>query len=220
MGSRAEYLQRRASGFASTKPPEPATEKPARKKKDKRRRTRAEDGRFQNGVYGMQTKLSVSETREQLEKLLQKHGCDRFGYVTDTTTKLTTVQFRCQSRTIRFVLSLPQPETFSTRIVHGQVRNLPKAIIERRHEQALRARWRAIYCGIKAKIVLVEAGIESMEEAFLAAVVNESTGLTIADHLRRGDLLPQLTAGAVREVEAELLPPARANGAAHAEAMA
>jgi hypothetical protein len=69
--------------------------------------------------------------------------------------------------------------------------------------QAERSRWRALLLSIKAKLVSVESGIETFEDAFMAHVVmpdggtvSEHVGKRIADAYRTQTMVPLLPAPA------------------------
>lgn len=75
------------------------------------------------------------------------------------------IGFQYQNRLIRFVLRLPDARELWT--PKGRTpRNLSAA-----HEQVTRQQWRALALAIKAKLELVESGITTFEQEFLAHVV-------------------------------------------------
>lgn len=190
----------------------PAPEKPV-KKKVKKGKKRV---RFGEGKYGFSTRIPVAKSREQIEALLQKYQCTQFGWMTDSTTNVTTIQFRCRDRLIRFTLELPTPEQFAVRCFKSGTRKLPPEHVALRHEKALRARWRAITQGIRAKLILVDYGISTFEDAFLAETVDSESGMTVGELIRERRLLPGLPPAAVRTPDA--LPPARRRGIVEARA--
>jgi hypothetical protein len=161
--------------------------KPKRKKKVRRTR-------FGEGKFGFSTKIPVARSREQIEQMLQRYQCDQFGWMTDSRTNRTTIQFRCRDRMIRFQLELPRQEEFEVtqRCFKRGVRKLPAEHAAMRHEKAVRARWRAITQGIKAKLILVDYGISQFEDAFLAETIDPTSGKTVGTLIREGALLPAL----------------------------
>lgn len=69
-------------------------------------------------------------------------------------------------------------------------------------EQEARRIWRVLAWNLKARLEAVEEGVETFEEAFLAHLLDETTGETVFEQLARtgrvelGEpLLPQLEAG-------------------------
>jgi hypothetical protein len=189
----------------------PAPEKPVKKKAKKRTRQK-----FGQGQYGTGTKRTVAETREQIEALLARYGCSRFGFVNDSATNKSTVQFRCRSRTIRFVLELPEVEQLAE--MPDRTGRPSAELLKKRHDKALRGRWRALYAAIKAKLVLVDYKIETFEEAFVGESVDESSGLTVNELIRQRRVLPELSATPEPGLSPELLPPARRRGIVEARA--
>lgn len=107
-------------------------------------------------AYAERTKVGVSQTRADIETALRKHGADAFGFSQDG--QIANLAFRLAGFTYRFRLTLPE------------------------QDQAARSRWRALFLVIKAKLEGVAAGIETMEEAFLAHTVMQD-GNTVGDWL-------------------------------------
>lgn len=120
-------------------------------------------------VYAEKTVVSVEKSRAEIERLLQKHGCDDFGYRNSRTK--AQVAFKMSDRTVRFDLDLPDPERF--RVSKGQRRVVRRtdAQVTKLWEQACRQRWRALALVIKAKLEAVEAGISTVEIEFLGHTV-------------------------------------------------
>lgn len=100
------------------------------------------------GQYAQYTKVPVSQTKAEIERILEKYKADQFGSATDAESGRAMIQFRFNTKVIRFEMTL---------------QNL--------NEQQVRQRWRALLLAIKSKLESVESGIESFEEAFLAHVV-------------------------------------------------
>ena len=112
--------------------------------------------------YAETTKVAPEKTRQEIEKLLAKHGAQSFAYA--SAPGRATVMFEAFERRIKFVVPLPKPS-------------------DRGAEQALRSRWRGLLLCIKAKLESVESRIESFDEAFLAHVVMPD-GQTVHEHVR------------------------------------
>lgn len=104
-------------------------------------------------VYAAGTKVSVMQSQFELRSMLAKYGASAEGMWTDGDQ--VTVAFRLNERNIKFKLSVPVGTT---------------AGIARQQ----RERWRALLLAIKAKLISVDSGIETFEEAFLAQVVMPS----------------------------------------------
>lgn len=100
------------------------------------------------GQFAQYTKVPISQTKSEIEHVLEKYKADQFGSATDSESQRALIQFRYSAKIIRFEMSLA---------------NL--------NDQQMRQRWRALLLSIKSKLESVESGIETFEEAFLAHVV-------------------------------------------------
>jgi hypothetical protein len=107
-------------------------------------------------LYAADTKVPVSQSRSEIEALLERHKAKQYGTAVDYDLRTARVQFRLHDRIVRFVISLPDPK---------------KLGVGKRLEQAERQKWRALLLVIKAKLESVENSIETFEQAFLANVV-------------------------------------------------
>jgi hypothetical protein len=101
-------------------------------------------------MYAQHTRVPVRQTKGDIEAVLGKYGADKFGITVEPGRAV--VLFQAHSRTVRFVLPLPE----------GQGDKI---------EQEARRRWRALLLCIKAKLESVASKIETFDEAFLAHVV-------------------------------------------------
>jgi hypothetical protein len=123
------------------------------------------------------TEVPVSRSRAEIEKLLkERNATNRLPIEIEAPEGATwaVVQFDLADRRIRFRVLVPGIKHFM-----GKEAQLERA--ERRHAQFEREVWRALFLVIKAKFVNVDAGIESMEEAFLAQTMTPD-GRTFAEH--------------------------------------
>lgn len=131
--------------------------------------------------YAATTRVPVSQSRAEIERLLERHKAKQFGTAVDYDLRQARVQFRMEDRIVRFSIALPDPK----KLGHGQ-----------RLEQAERQKWRALLLVIKAKLESVENGIETFEQAFLAEIVMPNDQVVsdllrpvIAESYRTGRLL-------------------------------
>lgn len=121
-------------------------------------------------MYAADTSVSVAKTRIELEEIVKRAGGKRFASISEDTQ--ANVLFELGDRRIMFELRLPNFATFETKKDRwGRTKKVTTEAAQRAWEQACRSRWRALHLTIKAKLVSVEAGIETVEEAFLAQVV-------------------------------------------------
>jgi hypothetical protein len=103
--------------------------------------------------------------------------------------------FEVANRRIQFVLPLPDPndEQFF-RIARRYERRSAEAA-RQKWEQACRQRWRALALAIKAKLEVVESGIATFEEEFLAYVVmpdGQTVGQHVLPHVEKAYLTNQM----------------------------
>ena len=129
--------------------------------------------------YANKTTVTVDRSRTEIERTLARYGATSFVYGWEGDKSM--IGFKADGRTIRFILPLPDREEFA----HGK-RRRTKEQIEKLIEQATRQKFRALALAIKAKLEMVESGITSFEEEFLAHIVlpsGETVGQWIAPQL-------------------------------------
>ena len=95
--------------------------------------------------YAEKTKVSISQSKGDIDKLVKKYGADAFGIM--EMSNQVQIVFRMVGRNLLFRLSLPESD------------------------QEQRSIWRALLLTIKGKLESAERGIESFEDAFLANIV-------------------------------------------------
>lgn len=127
--------------------------------------------------YASETSVPVDRSQREIEQLVLKAGATSFYRGQDGAKAL--IGFQLKERRIMFDLPLPQPDEFAFYERRGRkVKSAPHQV-EQMLEQAERAKWRALALCIKAKLVSVESGVESFEEAFLAQVVVPHDGRAV-----------------------------------------
>lgn len=129
--------------------------------------------------YAVETSVPVLRSREEIEVMLTKFGATSFAYANQVGK--STIMFEYGGRRIRFDLPLPKESTSS------------------KTEKSSRHRWRALLLSIKAKLVSVDTGIESFEQAFLAHIVladgstvHEASRPAIEQQYKTGRMTPLL----------------------------
>ena len=121
-------------------------------------------------AYATDTKVSIARTRAEIDALLEKAGATHIGSMTEPDAAL--VLFVLEGRRIAFRLPLPARDEFSVgKVNQHQERYRSEPEITKAWEKACRSRWRALLLCIRAKLESVEAGIETVDEAFLAHVM-------------------------------------------------
>ena len=133
--------------------------------------------------FAANTEVSAEKSRSEIERTLSRYGATAFMYGWEGSRAV--IGFRAHNRMLRFVL--PMPDKKAREFTHTRHENewsqreLSQAESEKRYEQAIRQRWRALALAIKAKLEAVDAGITEFESEFLAQIVLPN-GQTMADH--------------------------------------
>lgn len=117
-------------------------------------------------MYAKDTKVSVPQSRAEIERLLERAKASQYGTAVDYDLGKARVQFKLRDRIVRFTISLPDRK------------KLPAV----KFEQEERRRWRALLLVLKAKLEAVESAIETFEEAFLAHIVMPDDN-TVGHHI-------------------------------------
>jgi hypothetical protein len=147
--------------------------------------------------YAQATTVSSQRSREELERILARYGATAFAYAWEGT--LAVVAFKLHGRQYR--LTLPLPDRYDPAIRYTATRKTlrsPTAQAEA-FEQQVRQRWRALVLVVKAKLEAVEAGILTVESAFVAETVLPN-GQTV------GQWLPQPLEAALMTGQPPMLP--------------
>lgn len=98
-------------------------------------------------TFAEDTKVTVAETRQELETMLRKAGAIRIVHMDEPAEAM--VLFDLAGRLIRIRVVIPTDAS----------------------EQERKALWRALIMIIKAKLVAVDRGVSTVETEFLANVV-------------------------------------------------
>ena len=135
--------------------------------------------------YANKTTVTVDRSRTEIERTLARYGATSFVYGWEENKAM--IAFKANGRTIRFILPMPDREEFTH---GGSGRKRAQLQIKKAVEQAQKQRFRALALAIKAKLEMVETGITSFEEEFLAHIVlpsGETVGQWIAPQLGKLD---------------------------------
>jgi hypothetical protein len=147
--------------------------------------------------YASGTSVSVEKTEGEIKAVLRRYGATAMASFEGP--HYAVIAFEMKDRRITMRLPLPDKEADEFRRTPSkrQVRSADQQLAA--WEQACRARWRALFLCIKAKLESVESGIETFEDAFLAHI-QMPDGRTVSDHVRQrialayegGDMQPLL----------------------------
>lgn len=133
--------------------------------------------------YAQGTSVPVEKTKAEIETLLRKRGCSKFGSLEDGP--VAVVVFELNRKAIRFTMPLPKKEDFAYRKEKPTWHRLYTRKPEEQYrlwEQACRQKWRSLLLGIKAKFSNVDSGIATFEEEFMGRIVMPD-GRTVAEHV-------------------------------------
>lgn len=113
--------------------------------------------------YAQRTKVPVDHTRLEIEQMVKRYGAKGFSSSWLATGKdggKARVEFLCRDRHIRLTVGVPE------------------------NEQQARGKWRVLFLMVKAKLVAVDAGVVTFEEAFFADIVMPESGKTVWETAR------------------------------------
>ena len=131
-----------------------------------------------SGKFAKTTDVSVEKSKAEIEATVRRYGAD--GFMSGWADERATIQFRCQNRHVRFVITLPaRGEARFTERGYSMVDRTPSAATDL-WEQACRQKWRALALLVKAKLESVEAKIETFDSVFLSNIVLPD-GNTVGD---------------------------------------
>jgi hypothetical protein len=135
--------------------------------------------------FAESTDVPVSRTKAELEELLAQH--DARATAVFNSQDFAAIAFEMEGRRVMMKLHLPDPR--AREFTHGRINQhageieLTQARAKARHDKACRQKWRALLLAVKAKLVSVQEGVETFEDAFMAHVVMPD-GQTVADLVR------------------------------------
>lgn len=157
--------------------------------------------------FAQGTDVPVDRTRLELESLLRAYEAQAVAVFTSDDSN--AVAFEMRDRRILFKVRLPDRAsrafTHARSNQHNSEKQLSSGAAFNRWEKACRRKWRALLLAIKAKLVAVDEGIETFEEAFLAHVVlpdgqtvGELTRPRIATAYKENRMVPLMPSGAAQ----------------------
>lgn len=140
------------------------------------------------GKYAANTKVSVAQSRTEIERILNRYGIEEFFFA--TSVRGDGIGFSYKSRTIKFGIPLPKRNDFK-----------PTQSGEQDWKREVRRLYRVLVIALKAKLELVDAGLTTFEDEFLAQTcltggqtVGEALQPQIRAMLETGDM-PKLLPG-------------------------
>jgi hypothetical protein len=147
--------------------------------------------------YAEGTTVSVINSRMEVEKIILKYAGQSAAYSYGQMEGQAAVSLVAHGRRVRFTVPIPTLEEAKKGAMrkrdYYEVKDIPRR--QEWVDQESRRRWRCLVLAIKAKLEVVESGIATFEEEFLAHIVNPA-GQTVYEAIQ------QATANGQR-----LLPP-------------
>lgn len=147
--------------------------------------------------YAEGTIVPAVKSRLEIERMVLKYAGEgaEFAYVQKEDQ--ADIVFAAHGRRVRFTLPLPTMEEAKKGAMRKNSCWQVTEVAPRRAwvEKETMRRWRCLLLAIKAKLEVVESGIASFEEEFLAHVVNPA-GVTVYQAIKNAEngsrLLPPI----------------------------
>ena len=139
-----------------------------------------------SSAYGSTT-VPVERSQGEIRKLLVRSGAQRlaFGEERDETgQRWAAVTFQAGAHAVRMRVPLKLIDERAVNLKYSRARTRNRdEIRDQLYEQEERRIWRVLAWNLKARLVAVEEGVETFEEAFLAHLLDPRTGRTIYEQL-------------------------------------
>lgn len=133
---------------------------------------------------------------EEIRKILNRFGCQRFGVMTDNEKGELIIQFTYRDRDIHMAASF---QGYAAAWLKEHPYNVGRMRRTRQdHERKALQQAELSVCSvlrdwIKGQITAIECGILSFEGAFLGQILLPNSGMTVLEEVQRRKLLPALT---------------------------
>lgn len=159
------------------------------------------------------TTVPVEKSQGEIRKMLMKHGASRFAFGEerddDDGRRWAAVSFAYQAHAVRLRVPLRPVSERDVNAKYMRARSKTRdEVRDVLYEQEERRIWRVLAWNLKARMVAVEEGVETFEEAFLAHLLDQRTGQTIYEQLAHSGMV---------QLAAPLLALTAGGGADHAE---
>jgi hypothetical protein len=136
------------------------------------------------------TTTSGEKALGEIQKVLLKFGCNKFGNFTDYEAGTVTIQFEWNGRQVSFPASFKgyaaaylKEKPYSSRMRCTRAEHEAKAL-----DQGSIAVYSILRDWIKAQVTAVETGLISFEEVFMAHVILPN-GMRMIEHAKESKLL-------------------------------
>ena len=141
--------------------------------------------------YAENTSVPIERSKTEIERTLLRYGVEQFGYAVHTT-RGTGIMFVHKGRRINLNLPLPKRDNFNSSR-SGEIQ----------WQQEQRRLWRVLLLWLKANLELIDTGLISFEDIFLAqtCLPNGSTVSTMLnpqiDRMIEDGEIPKMLTGKI-----------------------
>ena len=128
------------------------------------------------------TAVPVEKSQGEIRKLLYQHRASNFAFteMQHEGQRWAAIDFVLHEQRVRIRVPLKNPNLAAVKAKAQRARTKSAADIEHEmFEQEAKRIWRVMFHTLKARLVSVEEGVETFEEAFLSHLVDPVTGMTM-----------------------------------------
>lgn len=142
------------------------------------------------------TEVPVVRSQTAILELLRGYRCQRMSFAEsrEGDTVRVGVEFVHRDHLVRLVVPLkpPSPQELNNKIRAARTKT-PEQVKEAMEDQEAKRVWRVLFHSLKARLVSIDSGLETFEQAFLPHIVDPATDHTIWERIA-----PRVEAGALR----------------------
>lgn len=146
--------------------------------------------------YATKTKVSVAQSKAEIEDTLNRFGIRNVGYFSDERSAI--IIFKREGQPYSISVDLPNPNDEEFKFTPARRHKRTDAEANAAWEQACRVKWRELALLIKAKLVAISNDAATFEDEFLAyamlpnnSTVGQWAKTQIADMVAQGQM-PEL----------------------------
>lgn len=143
------------------------------------------------------TTVDVTKSQGEIRKILTRFGAREFQFgegTGDDDRRWAGVTFKHAGHMVMIQAPLKEIDQQAVSNKHRRARTKSRDEVEQEFvEQENRRIWRVLHWTLKARMVAVEEEVEEFEQAFLAHLVDPTTGATLWSHMK-----PSIEQGALR----------------------